>query len=177
MLMDLIGSQRYRWIRIEQEHLHQTSRACGVPGSTIIFCPPSRWVEHYLGANPVFPTRVFRENFRVPRTLFVRLLADIQAHASSTWCARRDSVVRTGLAPEVKLLVCLRRLGSAVFLRELYDMEKMGKETIRSYYSTFLRHFNGVYGASYLNYRPKSGELGTISTMYADTFFPAVFGP
>lgn len=133
-----------------------------VEGSSYIYHPHSRWVEHYLCLHPLFPPRVFRENFRVPRTMFTRDMTDQPSHSPQTWSEQRDAVGRAGVASEVKVPVCLRRMRCASSLRDLDDSAQMGNQTIRKYMKLLIRHVKEIYGASYLPSSDSSGARGFV---------------
>lgn len=81
-----------------------------------------------------------------------------------------------GIFAEVKLLVCLKRVGSAFSLWELDDTAQMGKGTIRSYWKLVLGHTKEIDGSSYLNRRSTRAELGSISSTYRDAGFLGCIG-
>lgn len=75
-----------------------------------------------------------------------------------TWCytkgtfgERSRTVGRVGIQSEVKVLVCLRLLGSETSLRQLDDSACMSKGTIRSYFKKFCKYIKDIYGPLDLN--------------------------
>lgn len=147
-----------------------------MPGSLFIYRENSRWIPYYLAEDPVYPASTFRENFRVPLSLFKKLWADLLNYDSTTWGTSRDAVSRDGIRGEVKVLVCLRLLGHARSLRDLDDSAQMGKETIRKYFWLFCRHVMEIYGPALLNRRPTKAELWSVQEGYKAAGFPGCVG-
>lgn len=112
-----------------------------VTGSIYIWRELSRWVDDSIEPTPRFPARIFRENFRVPRVLFHRLLTDfklvsaskLEAHNVRYCTTQYDTVGHVGIDTAVTVLVRLKRLGTGASLRDLEDRAHIGKEIIRMY--------------------------------------------
>lgn len=97
----------------------------------------SAWETDYLDSNTIYPNHIFQRSFRVPRNLFLKLHIDLLCSNDTTWKTQRDGIGRHGIRSEIKIIVCLRLLGSGRSIDDLDDSEQMGRETIRSYFNLF----------------------------------------
>lgn len=76
-----------------------------LPGSAYIYWEELPWIGFFMGPNPLYPLSMFRQIFRVPRTLFRRLLCILIEHSPSKWSMRTDGFGRKGKEAEVKVMV------------------------------------------------------------------------
>lgn len=75
----------------------------------------------------------------------------------------------------MKVLTCLRILGSGYSLRGMYYQGQIGREATR----TYMKHFRGireVSGSRCLSNRPRPKQLYDISEKYGEVGFPECVG-
>ena len=136
----------------------------------------SLWPSDYLGENPVYSLRQFRQRFRVPRALFFRLRDDLVAHNPRVWSQRKDCFGKWGQPTDVKVLLCLRYIGTGRSFDDLDDSSRMARETARQYVNQFYIDVNEIYGAEFYNRYPNRAELKEIAERYEDAGFPGCIG-
>lgn len=127
----------------------------------------SAWMHQFVGPHATKTPALFRALFRVPKAMFIKILADLVAYRPLVWGTTTDAVGRKGIPSEIKVLVCLRLIGTARSLQDLVDQAEMGKETIRYYLRQFADDIEAVYGSVFLNRWPTRAERGAIAEIYA----------
>lgn len=137
-----------------------------VMGPSTVSREPSHWMRYYMGPNLMYPTTTLHRVFHVPRTLFWRIISNLIHQNHTKWSTRTDGFGRKGKEAEIKVMVCLRLLGSARSLRDLDDGACMGKETIWKYFCQLCIDMRTIYGPTYLNWRSTSTEIGAVATTY-----------
>lgn len=147
-----------------------------VAGARFFRRGPSPWIDFYLGSDPTYPGNVFRQRFRVPRSLFYKLHTDLVNYDCNTWDTRRDCTGRDKIRSEIKVLVCLRLLGTGRSLDDLDDCAQMGRETIRYYFKRFCKDMLVIYGGQFLNRRPRPDELQKLQDDYNNEGFAGCVG-
>ena len=135
----------------------------------------STWIADYLGSNPIYNARDFRRRFRVPRVLFRKLCDDLLLYDESTWGRRRNAAGKFGACTEVKVMACLRYLGTGRSTDDIDDSARMSSESIRQYVRRFTTDIVAIHKGTYLS-RPNQSELETIEKEYDDSGFPGCVG-
>lgn len=136
----------------------------------------STWIRDFLSEGCVHTRRDFRYFFRVPRALFEKLHADLVYTYPETWSTLLDAAKRSGIPSQVKILACLRLLGTGCAMDSLHESAGMGAETLRKYFKKFCLHLTQLYGEEYLNRRPAAEQLDRIEERYAQVGFPGCVG-
>lgn len=113
----------------------------------------SRWSDLYLSSQPTYPSSLCRKLFRVPRTLFLKHKYYLVTHDPSFWSTCADGIGWTEIKSEVKILACLRLLGSGSSLDYMDYCQHMGKETLRMHFKRFWVYMKKIYDDLYLNRR------------------------
>ena len=147
-----------------------------LPGSANLRRGKSSWVTDYLGETPLYPLRSFRRRFRVPRALMLKIAQDLMEFNPDIWKTRVDAAGRSGQQTEVKVMVCLRVLGSGCSLEDVDDKARMAPETVRYYMKHFVKDIQAIYGSDYLNRYSGRVELQRIAAKYADDGFVGCIG-
>eukprot|EP00171_Calliarthron_tuberculosum_P002978 IDg2978t1 len=83
---------------------------------------------------------------------------------------------KKGLTAEVKILACLRVLGTARSFDDLDDGSRMASETLRGYFKQFCWCIQDLYGGSFLNRFPTKNELSDIAAVYGQNGFQGCIG-
>lgn len=76
----------------------------------------------------------------------------------------------------LKKLACFRFLGTERSINYMDDCAQMRKDTLLFYFRHFWKDLKAVYGAVYLNQRPKINELGGLQAGYSQEGFKAWVG-
>lgn len=161
----------------EEEMLLEGRRWRGrIPGSRNIERGVSSWITDYLTHDAVYPLYKFRRRFRIPRMMFRTLLKDLVDKDPDFWGVRKNAAGRVGILPEIKVLACLRVLGTGRSFDDIDDSARMGAETVRQYFRRFVQDIICIYGPAFLNRRPTVEELDGIEEKYADRGFPGCVG-
>lgn len=96
-----------------------------------------KWKDDYLGRKPRYNLRDFRLRFRVPRALFFKIVEYLLAFNYPIWSTRVNAANRKGDPTELKVMDCLRYLGTGRSFQEMDDSARMTAETLRYY----IKHF------------------------------------
>jgi len=136
----------------------------------------STWKTDYLGSSPAYPLRLFRQRFRIARSMFYKLLSDLTASYPNIWNQRSNAAGRRCIIPEIKILACLRVLGTARSFDDLDDGSRMSKDSLRMYFRNFCRCIKHLYGESVYNRLPTKSELVEIANRYAENGFKGCIG-
>jgi len=131
----------------------------------------STWVSDYLGESHIYGLRSFRRRFRVPRGMFAELHHDLTTHFPQIWSQRKNAVGRLGIRSEVRVLACLRFLGTSRSFDDMDDAARMAPETLRGYVKEFCTAIHNLYGDLFLNRLPTSTELCQVQDNYGDYGF------
>lgn len=134
------------------------------------------WFEDYLGDSPVYPPKIFRRRFGVPRSLFYRLRDDLVAYNPAFWTQRRRGFGPLGHTPEQRILSALRILSTGCSRDNVDDGSVMSEESISLSFAQFCSDVVSIYGPSFLNRRPTKSELKEISERYTTVGFPGCIG-
>lgn len=165
-----------RWRFTNEEDEMWNSWCEWVVRSNYIWRERARWVARFIGQDVTVPARIFRENVVVPRALLHRLLGVVQIHDAKHCSIKSDTFWQIGIQVAVKVLACLKSLGTGAPLRKLEDGSEMGKEAIISYMRRFIRHVKDIYGATSLNRPLTQTERGFIARIYPHVWFPGYIG-
>lgn len=112
-----------------------------------IYCRvDSPWVSYYLGEAPLYPLDTYRNVLPVPRCVFHRMHREILRHLSHVWKRRVDRFHKQGIRSEVRVLTCIRMLGSGDSLRGMDDQGQIGREATRTYMKHFYRKIREILG-------------------------------
>ena len=106
----------------------------------------------------------------------LKIAQDLLEFNPEIWKRRTDAAGRSGQGTEVKVMVCLRVLGSGCSLEDIDDKARMAPETVRYYLQHFVKHIQDMYGSEYLNRYPGRAELQRIAAKYADDGFVGCIG-
>ena len=147
-----------------------------IPGSKAIRRGTSSWETDYLGDAPLYPLRCFRRRFRVPRALMLKIAKDLVDLNPGIWLTRVDAAGRPGQKTEVKVMACLRVLGSGCALDDIDDKARMSPETVRFYLQHFVADMQRLYGSQFLNRYPNKTELQRIADRYEEDGFVGCIG-
>lgn len=71
-------------------------------GARSVFRYRSSWYDLYLSAHPNYPEEVFRQRFRIPRTLLLKVKSYLVGHDAEYCSTRVDGIGRRGIQSEVK---------------------------------------------------------------------------
>lgn len=89
---------------------------------------------------------------------------------------RRNAANKKGHSTEVKVLVCLRYLGTARALDDLDDGARLSTESARKYIKHFATDLVRLHGPQYFNRYPNKSELQAIADRYESLGFPGCIG-
>lgn len=157
---------------VAHDMLKKRSRWGGrAKGATNIRRGLSTWRRDYLEGDCVYPERLFRRRFGVPRLMFWRIHDDLVEHCPWYWGTRRVVGNRTGIDSAVKVLACLRILRTGEAYDGLDESARIGEETVRLYFRQFWQDLIEIYGKRFLNRRPTEVELGDIEFDYKEAGF------
>jgi hypothetical protein len=132
-----------------------------------------RLQRDYLGDAPVYSDEQFQRRFRLPRSLFMRIVDTLRARDTYFTC-RRDAVGRAGFTTEQKITAALRMLASGESADRSDEYVRMGESTARETLVRFARKVSLNF-SEYLRY-PTREEAQNISSRMSRSGFPGCIG-
>ena len=90
---------------------------------------------------------------------------------SQIWGHRLNAAGRFGVPAAIKVLACLRVLGTGRSFGDLDDGCRMSRETLRKDFKHFCRCIRHIYGESLLNRLPTKQKLQEIADRYGEESF------
>ena len=106
----------------------------------------------------------------------LKIAQDLFSFNPTVWQTRTDAARRRGQQTEVKVMVCLRVLGSGCSLDDVDDKARMAPEPVRYYMKHFVSDVLSIYSAEFLNRYPSRFELQRITAKYGDDGFMGCIG-
>lgn len=131
----------------------------------------STWIKKYLSAYLTNKLKCFRLRFIVPCNMFHKILKNLIQFNPGLWGVRFKAANRAVICTEIKVVVCLRYIGTGISMNDLDNGCKMGTETLWQYLINFCREYLSMHGVIYYNRRPGLEERGKIEDMYRSVGF------
>jgi hypothetical protein len=101
--------------------------------------------------------RNFRNRFRVPATIFEKLVE--QADEFNLFdCAARDATSRIGVPIEIKLFATLRILGRGAYFDDIPELSGMSTSTAHRSFRAYIRNFSAKFYNKYV-FTPEGQDL------------------
>ncbi|CDP06307.1 unnamed protein product [Coffea canephora] len=134
-----------------------------------------RLFNDYFVDNPVYPSHIFRRQFRMRRELFLRIVESITNH-SKFFRMRIDAAGKKGLSPLQKITSAIRQLAYGAPADQLDEYIRMGETTAIECLSQFCRCVIDIYGAQYLR-RPNANDIERLLNLHFERHgFPGMLG-
>jgi hypothetical protein len=134
----------------------------------------NRLFTDYFAENPVYPDHLFRRRFRMRRSLFLRIVDDVQEH-DNYFLQKADALGKPGLRPLQKITSAIRMLayGGASDLNDEYL--RLGESTSNESLLKFCQAVIHVYGGEYLR-QPNTEDLKRLLSIGEARGFPGMLG-
>lgn len=104
-----------------------------------------RLVDDYFSENPLYPSNIFRQRFRMSRPLFLCIVDEL-GKWSDYFTTRVDAVSRQGLTPLQKCMAAIRQLANGSAADHLDDALKIGETTSMEAMKYFVEGVTSVFG-------------------------------
>ncbi|KAK2646413.1 hypothetical protein Ddye_021608 [Dipteronia dyeriana] len=133
-----------------------------------------RIVCHYFAENPQYNDQMFRRCFRMGRSLFLRIVAKVEAR-DNYFMQRRDNVGRLGLSALQKITAVFRMLAYGCPADVTDEYIKIGEsttiESLKRFYRVVVEKFVGEYFRS-----PNAINVARLLRIGKDRGFPGMLG-
>lgn len=163
-------------VAASQDCRHLSGRLGRHFGTQNLRRPVNTWIRDYLTTPPLYSFKTFRRRFRIPRATFFKLHKDLVEHFPGIWATQYNAARKRGITSQIKVLACLRKLGTARPLDDFDESAQMESETLRQYFRKFTECLIELYGVRFLNRRPSTSELVEIERRYSRAGFPGSVG-
>lgn len=80
---------------------------------------------------PIYHLEHYRGRFRIRKTRFLKLRRDLSKYDNNMWRTRIDTTGKNDFRSEVKIIACLRILGTGQSFDIVDESEQMGRQTIQ----------------------------------------------
>jgi len=126
----------------------------------------------YFADRPVFTEQSFERRYRMPRSLFNKLMNDIVNH-DSWFRQKKDAVGKLGAHPLLKLTAALRMLAYGVSADAISEYTRLSESTVMESMKRFCKSVIELYEHEYLR-SPTASELKTIMETNARLDWPGM---
>ena len=136
-------------------------RRGSIQGHSVIFRnrveEHERFYRDYFAKSPTYPPNIFRMRFRMNRSLFVRILSNMEVY-DPYFVQKNDVVGNIGLSPLQKMIASIRMLAYEVAADAVDDYVRIGESTAIESLRRFVSAIVAIYSDEYLR-TPNSADL------------------
>lgn len=131
-------------------------------------------MEDYFVERPVYGNVIFRQRYRMQRTLFNRIMGDL-CNFDVFWGQKPDATGKLGLFPEQKMTGALRMLAYGAGADQCDEFTRMGASTALKCLKKFCAQVEYLYGDWYLR-APNAADLRRLLLKGQQRGFPGMIG-
>ncbi|XP_035840417.1 uncharacterized protein LOC118487571 [Helianthus annuus] len=117
-------------------------------------------MRDYFVEEPVFNEEVFRQRFRMPKRLFLKILSDVQAN-NSWFQDAVDASNRKSFTPMQKVTSAIKQLATGNAPDEFDEYLNMSERTSRESLENFCETVCNLYASEFLR-RPTSHDVALL---------------
>ena len=142
-------------IAMEKLNIENSSamRRGSIQGHSVIFRNRveghERLYRDYFAKSPTYPPNLFRRRFRMNRSLFVRILSNMEVY-DPYFVQKNDAVGNIGLSPLQKMTAAIRMLAYGVAADVVDDYVRIGESTAIESLQRFVSTIVAIYSDKYL---------------------------
>ncbi|CAN6334326.1 unnamed protein product [Urochloa humidicola] len=128
----------------------------------------------YFADKPVYNEKHFRRRYRMSRSLFLRIVAAVEAHDDYFW-QKADAMGRLGASAIQKVAAAFGMLAHGVSADFLDDVVRMGESTIIESLKRFVKAVVGIFSEEYLK-APNVQDTTRLLAINKERGFPGMLG-
>ncbi|XP_076924851.1 uncharacterized protein LOC143587440 [Bidens hawaiensis] len=128
----------------------------------------------YFAVNPIYPSDLFRQRFRMRRPLFLRILNEVVTH-EPYFVQRRDNVGRLGLSSMQKITAALRMMAYGVTADFMDEYISIGESTAMESHKKFCETIVNIFSTEYLR-SPNTNDITRLLVVVDQRGFPGMLG-
>ena len=133
-----------------------------------------RLYRDYFAKSPTYPPNLFRMRFRMNRSLFVRILSNMEVY-DPYFVQKNDAVGNIGLSPLQKMIAAIRMLAYGVAADVVDDYVRIGESTAIESLQRFVSTIVAIYFDEYLR-SPNSADIARLLAIGERRGFPGMLG-
>lgn len=116
--------------------------------------------EDYFAENPIYTLSQFRRRFRMRRSLFLRIVNEVESY-DSYFIRKRDALGRLGLSPLQKCTAAMRMLAYGMAADAVDDYVRIAETTATETLKRFVVAIINIFGEVYLR-KPNKNDTSTL---------------
>uniref|UniRef100_A0A0D3BUP2 DDE Tnp4 domain-containing protein n=2 Tax=Brassica oleracea var. oleracea TaxID=109376 RepID=A0A0D3BUP2_BRAOL len=133
-----------------------------------------RLFNDYFSETPKYNDILFRRRYRMSRSLFLRILHEVEGH-DNYFTQRRDTMGRLGLSSIQKVTVVFRMLAYGLPADVVDEYIKIGESTTIESMKNFCRAIVEIFSAQYLR-SPTTDDVSRLLYIGEKQGFPGMLG-
>ena len=133
-----------------------------------------RLYRDYFAKSPTYPPNLFRRRFRMNRSLFVRILSNMEVY-DPYFVQKNDAVGNIGLSPLQKMTAAIRMLAYGVAADVVDDYVRIGESTAIESLQRFVSAIVAIYSDEHLR-SPNSADIARLLAIGERRGFPGMLG-
>ena len=153
-------------------------RRGSIQGHSVIFYNRvkghERLYRDYFAKSPTYPPNLFLRRFRMNRSLFVRILSNIEVY-DPYFVQKNDAVGNIGLSPLQKMTAAIRMLAYGVAADVVDDYVRIGESTAIESLQRFVSAIVAIYSDEYLR-SLNSADIARLLAIGERRGFPGMLG-
>lgn len=142
--------------------VHSTASSISVNRLPHINRGVSSWINDYVVQRSIYPERMFKRRFAVPRALYYYIKDYFLGTAQYIWEQRSNGYGKVGPPTDSKLLVCFCLLSTGYSIDSFDDAARMSETPISNYFVLFIIRPIRLNGPTFLNRTPTNTEMSQI---------------
>ncbi|KAG5554014.1 hypothetical protein RHGRI_011773 [Rhododendron griersonianum] len=128
----------------------------------------------YFNDPPVFPPKIFRRRFRMNRSLFLRIVSEVEAH-EPYFVQKRNSARVLGLSSLVKITATIRLLAYGIAADAIDEYLRIGESTTLKCLRKFAKAIIAIFSDEYLR-SPNNNDIARLLAIGESRGFPGMLG-
>jgi hypothetical protein len=130
--------------------------------------------QDYFADQCGYPKKHFRRRFRMSKSLFLRIVATVEAH-DDYLCQKPNAIGVLGASPIQKVAAAIQMLAYGSPADFLDDYVRMGESTIIECLTHFVEPIVNVFGEEYLR-PPNAQDIERLMAINSARGFPEMYG-
>lgn len=133
-----------------------------------------RIIKDYFSEQPVYGAAIFRRRFRMQKSLFLKIVATVEAH-DSYFVQKADATGKLGLSALQKAMAAIRQLAYGAPADAIDEYIRIGESTAIRCLKQFCAAVNESFGEEYLRY-PTKADIERLLAEGEARGFPGMLG-
>ena len=177
MMLEMLAVAAMAMEKLNTENSFVICRG-SIQGHSVIFCNRveghERLYRDYFAKSPTYPPNLFRRRFRMNRSLFVRIISNMEVY-DPYFVQKNDAIGNIGLSPIQKMTTAIRMLTYGVASYVVDDYVRIDKSTAIESLQRFVSAIVAIYSDEYLR-SPNSADIARLLAIGERRGFPGMLG-